>query len=148
MFTNHSHYANIYAEQRMGRPDELGVLQSNSWERYHRTEGRHAGIKPTHLDSTIHRPFIAIPVNVNESHWILLIFAYVCDLLDSQALLTTPRTSIIVLDSMSGCSIGFDDKFRGFLWKMVNTFRPDLQASLEWVKVYRPEVCKHCYVLA
>lgn len=83
-------------------------------------------------------PFIAMPVNMNNAHWLLVIFAYGSDLVDQRS---DPRTAIIVLDSLK--SLVKEKRLRAFLLSIILTKSesyPGLVDKIKAVNVYKPKV--------
>lgn len=93
----------MYVEHRHGRPDELGLITSETWREYNETKTLQ--LSEEHAANLVSYPFIAMPMNIRDNHWVLAILAYVNPsvLGDAQG---TPNTctSVLVFDSLGSGS--------------------------------------------
>ncbi|KAG8940685.1 hypothetical protein FRC03_005180 [Tulasnella sp. 419] len=104
---------NAYVEALLGQKDDLFVIPSTSYHGYVQNTDRLSLPIPTFSRNLFTYDFIAIPVNVNDNHWILAIICYVPDLNpDVDAAI---RSSIIILDSLGGKHPGVVKRLKNLL---------------------------------
>lgn len=142
-----SHQTNLYVKSRRGRPDELAVLSSVSWQVWLESKGDvySAKIKDEQRPLADY-PFIALPM-LNDSHWTLVIFAYVSDLAAS---FTAPRrTAIILLDSLKYPYSPFEGQLRLFAIRIaLEAFGEDLDWEVSAkVEIHQPRVSSNLLII-
>lgn len=113
-----SYQCNLYLKKRGNKPDKLALVTCNVWEYFFHKGGE----LPKNITSAIASqllkpPFLAVPVNINENHWLLVIFAYSSDLITAPT--DGPRTAIIVLDLMQTPLEELKEPLQAFLMLLI-----------------------------